>query len=234
MEPTNPQSSIAPEQQPITPPLNTKPSFIQKFKARHHHSGDHVLTAAIIGVVIIAVAISLMAATGQFSSEVPKASPAVVSSLNTSLKTEETKPVVPEPPATTTPAVTSPSSPASVTATKPATIAPAPAVAPTPAPASTPAPTPQPQTYTVTYTNSGFSPASITIKKGDTVIFKNSSSSSFWPASNSHPEHTIYPEFDPKVAIAAGGQWNFTFQKVGTWGYHNHNNANKIGTVIVQ
>ena len=39
--------------------------------------------------------------------------------------------------------------------------------------------------YEIVYDGSGFSPAILTIQKGDIVIFKNVSSGSFWPASDS-------------------------------------------------
>lgn len=91
-----------------------------------------------------------------------------------------------------------------------------------------------PQTYTVTYTSSGFTPSTITIKAGDTIIFKNNSNKDVWPASDPHPTHTDYPGFDPGQAIPPGGQWSFKFTKVGTWGYHNHLQPGQTGTVVVQ
>lgn len=98
----------------------------------------------------------------------------------------------------------------------------------------TPTPVPGPTTHTVSYTNSGYTPGVITVKAGDTVKFVNNSSSNMWPASNNHPTHTIYPEFDAKTAIPLGGQWSFTFSKLGTWGYHDHLMPGRTGTVIVQ
>lgn len=95
-------------------------------------------------------------------------------------------------------------------------------------------PVAQPTSHTVTYTETGFSPATLTIKNGDTVTFKNNSARTFWPASNDHPSHTIYPEFDPKQTIAAGSSWSFTFTKTGSWKYHDHRAANLGGVVIVQ
>ena len=98
-------------------------------------------------------------------------------------------------------------------------------------------PAPQPQsvaTQTVTYTASGFSPKSLTIKAGDTVIFKNNSDSNFWPASGPHPAHTNYPEFDAKQEIAPGATYSFTFTRTGSWKYHNHLNPSLTGTIVVQ
>ena len=91
----------------------------------------------------------------------------------------------------------------------------------------------QPAVHQVVYDGKAFSPASLTVKAGDTVVFKNNSTSAFWPASGPHPTHTNYPEFDPKKAIPAGGSWSFVFTKVGTWPYHNHLNSSQFGTIIV-
>jgi plastocyanin len=90
------------------------------------------------------------------------------------------------------------------------------------------------RTYRVSYTNACFSPASLTIKKGDTVKFTNDSTRNFWPASDDHPSHSIYPEFDAKQAIAPGSFYAFTFSKVGTWGYHDHLKPGCKGTITVQ
>ena len=86
----------------------------------------------------------------------------------------------------------------------------------------------------VTYGAGGeFSPNNITIKKGETITWKNDSAVFFWPASAIHPTHQIYPEFDAKKGTAPGGEWSFTFDKVGTWKYHDHLKPSAFGTVIV-
>lgn len=115
------------------------------------------------------------------------------------------------------------------------------ALPPAPAPAAVSAPTAL-VGHTVTYTDSGFSPASITVRAGDSVTFKNDSSQPFWPASNPHPVHTGYPTtggcigstFDACGPIAPGGSWSFTFGIKGAWGYHNHLNPGFDGTVVVE
>ena len=86
----------------------------------------------------------------------------------------------------------------------------------------------------VNYGDGGFSPKAITIKKGDTVTFRNQSAGDMWVASAPHPTHTDYPAFDEKASVSNGGSWSFTFDKVGTWKYHNHKNASHFGTVVVQ
>ncbi len=76
--------------------------------------------------------------------------------------------------------------------------------------------------YTITLTEEGFQPAKISIHRGDTVLFKTTRKELFWPASNLHPTHELYSEFDPKRPIDSKDTWSFTFEKVGTWGFHDH------------
>ncbi len=86
----------------------------------------------------------------------------------------------------------------------------------------------------VTYTYTGFAPKSITIKKGETVVFENKTGKRASVASNDHPTHLIYPEFDQYKTIQRGNEaFKFTFTKVGTWNYHDHLNASAGGTVVV-
>ncbi len=88
--------------------------------------------------------------------------------------------------------------------------------------------------FEVSYDGTSFTPKTITIKQGDIVVFKNNSNKDFWPASNNHPSHTLYPEFDPKKSIAPGGKFEFKFLKTGTWGFHDHKNDDATGTIIVK
>jgi len=98
----------------------------------------------------------------------------------------------------------------------------------------------------VTYTDSGYSPKEMTISKGDTVVFKNESSRTSWPASAVHPTHTVYPGssiqkcggsdiiFDACRDLETGEEWSFTFNEAGSWGYHNHRRAFNTGKIIVE
>jgi len=85
----------------------------------------------------------------------------------------------------------------------------------------------------VTYSDTGFAPSVTTMKAGTTVTFVNESSGPMWVASDPHPAHTILPEFDELKGVEKGGTYEFTFAKVGTWGYHNHLNSKAKGTVVV-
>lgn len=85
---------------------------------------------------------------------------------------------------------------------------------------------PKVETVTVTYTDNGFSPQSVKIAKGSTINFVNKSSMPLWVASDPHPGHTDYPEFDVVYGRdkypGMGEDFSFTFEKVGTWKYHSH------------
>lgn len=81
---------------------------------------------------------------------------------------------------------------------------------------------PNASTHIVELRPEGFQPEELTIRKGDTVIFKTTKGSYFWPASNLHPTHNIYAEFDPKEPIGPEESWSFRFDNVGIWKYHDH------------
>ena len=103
-----------------------------------------------------------------------------------------------------------------------------------------------PASVTVTYSSNGFSPKNVTIKQGDTVTWASSAGSSMWVASAPHPAHDGYDGTSRAVHCAAGYQgaapfdqcipgstYSFTFTKVGTWYYHDHNNSSQFGSVVV-
>ena len=123
---------------------------------------------------------------------------------------------------------------------------------PTPTPLVSPnpimSPSPVASKNVITYTDSGYTPNTITIKKGETVTWKNESSGSMWTASAVHPTHKVYPGtdidlcdevsrktmFDTCGYYLTGESWSFTFNNVGTWGYHNHLDSSKFGKVVVE
>ncbi len=89
------------------------------------------------------------------------------------------------------------------------------------------------QVVEIVYDGSKFTPSTVNIKVNDWVFFKNTSDSNFSPASNPHPSHTAYPEFDAKPGVAAGGTYKFQFTKAGNWGFHDHLNARAFGKINV-
>ncbi len=90
------------------------------------------------------------------------------------------------------------------------------------------------QVWEVGFDGEQFTPKSVNIKVNDWVFFKNKSSVDFWPASNPHPTHTGYSDFDAGKKIAAGATFKFQFTKAGSWGYHDHLNPSIGGTVVVK
>lgn len=92
-------------------------------------------------------------------------------------------------------------------------------------------------TQVVTYDGTTFTPAKLTVKAGTTVIFSNTSERPMWVASDVHPTHELYPEFDTGATNGGrpspGEDGEFTFERIGTWSYHDHNNPSVTGTVVV-
>lgn len=68
----------------------------------------------------------------------------------------------------------------------------------------------------------GFSPSEITILKGQSVTFQTTRGKIFWPASDPHPAHDIFSNFDPLVPIEPSESWTFKFDEVGSFRFHDH------------
>jgi plastocyanin len=111
----------------------------------------------------------------------------------------------------------------------------------------------KPSTLPINYSNGEFSPKSIIIKVGDTIIFENMGNDAtttfkgdvatyvpggtgpdVWPAADPHPTHTSVPGFDAKKGLKVGESYSFTFTKAQTVGYHNHLNPSQTGAIIVK
>jgi len=86
----------------------------------------------------------------------------------------------------------------------------------------------------ITLTDEGFKPKQMEIIVGDTITFRNKTDKLFWPASDVHPFHTDYEEFDPKRALDKDEEWSFTFNEVGKWNFHDHISPNHTGTIFVK
>jgi len=86
----------------------------------------------------------------------------------------------------------------------------------------------------ITLTEDGFKPDHLVITEGQTVTFKTTTGAPFWPASNVHPTHTAYPDFDPREPIAPEDTWSFTFNKAGTYLFHDHIASIHEGQIIVK
>ncbi len=94
----------------------------------------------------------------------------------------------------------------------------------------------------ISYTDNGFEPANVEIKRGETVRFTNNSSHNMWIMS-SGGDGGVYPAsgdacgqtaFDTCVAFPKHEIWEFTFDVPGTWVYRNNVNKEDVGIIIVQ
>ncbi len=106
---------------------------------------------------------------------------------------------------------------------------------------------PEPTEHIVEITNEGFVPKTLEIKKGDKVTWINKLVTKAWPAGNSHPTHTNYPGssiikcgtaeekniFDSCRELQKDESYNFVFNEIGSWGYHNHLQPSKSGKIVV-
>lgn len=85
----------------------------------------------------------------------------------------------------------------------------------------------------VTLTADGFSPKTLTIKAGDKVSWINKSGTAATVDSSSHPTHTDYTPLN-LGSFTDGETLSLTFDKAGTYKYHNHFNARQFGSIIAQ
>jgi len=86
---------------------------------------------------------------------------------------------------------------------------------------------------TITYSDNGFSPATLTVKAGTKVTIKNTSSRDMQFDSDPHPAHTDDPELNVGI-VSPGQSMTFTVTTTGTHGYHNHLNPSDTGTIVVR
>ncbi|MBX9765384.1 hypothetical protein K2X83_01960 [Patescibacteria group bacterium] len=86
---------------------------------------------------------------------------------------------------------------------------------------------------TVVLREDGFYPRVLEVRAGETVTFRSALGKYFWPASDFHPTHTLFPAFDSKKPVAPSDSWSFTFEKPGVYKYHDHVAAYYFGIVRV-
>ena len=87
--------------------------------------------------------------------------------------------------------------------------------------------------HEIVRTAAGFEPALLTIPVGTTVTFTTDRDEQFWPASDVHPNHLVYRDFDPRRPLQPGESWSFTFDKVGDWRLHDHLESRASGMIRV-
>lgn len=89
-------------------------------------------------------------------------------------------------------------------------------------------------TQQIVFKDGKFEPQNVSIKVDQTVNFVNQSDEDIWPASNIHPTHGIYPQFDSQKPINPGKSWSFTFTRAGTWKFHDHLQPEITGEIKVE
>jgi plastocyanin len=103
----------------------------------------------------------------------------------------------------------------------------------TPPPPALPKMTPS-GAYIVYYTSSGFSPASLSLVRGQaSVRFINNSSSALRVA----PVDTVnkpYSEFSQSKSVGNGGIFDYTFTSAGSYAYFNENNKAHQALITVK
>lgn len=86
---------------------------------------------------------------------------------------------------------------------------------------------------TVTLTQSGFDPQTLTVKVGTKVTWTNKSGATATVNSAVHPIHALFP-FLNLGSFDDGSSVEVVFDKTGTYTYHNHLNPSQTGTVVVE
>jgi len=99
----------------------------------------------------------------------------------------------------------------------------------------------------IIYSGGRYTPNQVNISVGQTVTWINEDQI-FWPATDLHPTHAIYPEsniikcnqpeereiiFDACEPMPSRSEYSFTFNEPGEWPFHDHINPAAKGTVTV-
>ncbi len=103
-------------------------------------------------------------------------------------------------------------------------------------PTATPNPTPvyAKEEAKVNITKDGFTPQTITIKRGAEVTWTNKDSKDHQVMSDPHPTHSLFGLVTDE-RLKTNETVTYTFEKSGTYTYHDELNPLKLkGTVIVQ
>ena len=87
--------------------------------------------------------------------------------------------------------------------------------------------------YEVVYSATGYSPNLLEVPVGSWVAFKNTTEIPMWTASDPHPVHTDFSEFDAQKEFSKNQSYVFQFNRPGTFSYHNHDKSIDRGIIRV-
>lgn len=79
-----------------------------------------------------------------------------------------------------------------------------------------------------------FKPKNITVKAGTTVTWVNKDTFGHWIASDPYPSKSDLPELDSKKGLLQSEKYQFKFEKVGKFYYHDELNTSVTGSVTVE
>lgn len=94
----------------------------------------------------------------------------------------------------------------------------------------------------VSYTEKGFEPYAVTIKKGEAIRFTNNSATDLWVAADGR-QSVIYPrtkvmcgssDLDSCEPLPPRDFWEFSFNEAGKWDVTNNLNKTHVLTVTVE
>lgn len=98
--------------------------------------------------------------------------------------------------------------------------------------------------HLVSYTDGGFVPQMLDVKKGETVRFTNNASGDLWVAASQTGDNPLYPSgpdemcgqsaFDSCVSLKPLEFWEFTFNASGEWSYRNNASSEDFGVIRVE
>jgi plastocyanin len=93
------------------------------------------------------------------------------------------------------------------------------------------------QPAAVSVTKNGFVPATLQIKIGTQVNWKNNDTKIHQIAADPYPKNNSIPGFDSQVILKSKDTYSFTFTKTGIYTYHDEHNplkSNFKGTITVK
>lgn len=91
------------------------------------------------------------------------------------------------------------------------------------------------QTAEVYITSQGFEPATVKIKKGQSVQWTNRDEAPHQIASDPHPTDDSLPGLNDDIPLNANNSFSYIFEESGTYAYHDELNPLKFnGTIIVE
>ncbi len=86
---------------------------------------------------------------------------------------------------------------------------------------------------TVTLTEEGFEPANLTVKAGTKIVWLNESGDVATVNSDDHPTH-LDNDLLNLGRFGDGEELSVVIDQPGTYGYHDHLNPQRLGTIVVE